>query len=221
MGTGAWGAVAAWLNDLLWQPVGFLFGAPVSVVEVIGFVSGAVCVWLVGRQNQWNWPIGLIQVVAYLFLFWSAGLYADAGLQAVYIGLGLWGWWNWLRGRPEGQLRVRRARSAEWLVLAGVGVAGTVLIAQLLISFTSSTVPWPDAATTVLSLLATHGQGRKLLESWWLWLAADLVYIPLYAYKGLWLTSLLYTVFLALCVIGLLRWQGALAPAPQPAAVTA
>ncbi len=195
------------LGELLWHPVAWMLGGPVTVVEVIGFVSGAICVWLVGKQNPWSWPVGLIQVVAYLFLFWQAGLYADAGLQAVYIALGLWGWWNWLRGRPEGPLRVRRTRRVEWLALAGIGMVGTVLIAQVLMSFTSSTVPWPDATTTVLSLLATYGQGRKLVESWWLWIAADLIYIPLYAYKGLWLTALLYLGFLALCVIGLRRWS--------------
>ena len=53
-------------------------GTPVSLVEVIGFVTGAWCVWLVGRQNPWNWPVGLIQVVAYLFLFWESGLYGDS-----------------------------------------------------------------------------------------------------------------------------------------------
>mgnify|MGYP000535341311 CR=1 FL=1 len=68
----------AWLVDLLWLPVTHAFGAPVTVVEIVGFVSGALCVWLLGKQNPWNWPIGLIQVVAYLFLFWSVGLYADA-----------------------------------------------------------------------------------------------------------------------------------------------
>ena len=213
--------VLTWLNDLLWHPVGSVFGAPVSVVEVVGFVSGAICVWLVGRQNPWNWPIGLIQVVAYLFLFWQAGLYADAGLQVVYICLGLWGWWNWLRGRPEGTLRVRRTRPAEWVSLAALGAVGTVLIAQVLMSQTDSTVPWPDAVTTVLSLLATYGQGRKVLESWWLWIAADVIYIPLYAYKGLLLTSLLYTVFLALCVVGLRRWRTDLALLRPPLAVPA
>lgn len=90
----------AWLNDLLWWNVFVIAGTPVSLVEVIGFVTGAWCVWLVGRQNPWNWPVGLIQVVAYLFLFWESGLYGDSVLQVVYLVLGLWGWWNWVRGRP-------------------------------------------------------------------------------------------------------------------------
>ena len=80
------------LNDVLWFEVFTVFGAGVTLVEVIGFVTGAWCVWLVGRQNPWNWPIGLIQVAAYLVLFWQAGLYADSSLQLVYVVLGLWGW---------------------------------------------------------------------------------------------------------------------------------
>lgn len=196
----------AWLVDLLWLPVTQVLGAPVTVVEIVGFVSGALCVWLLGKQNPWNWPIGLIQVVAYLFLFWSVGLYADASLQAVYIALGLWGWWNWLRNRQGEVLKVRRTRATEWWALVVIGILGTILIAQVLMRQTDSTVPWLDSTTTVLSLLATYGQGRKLIESWWLWILADVIYIPLYASKGLWLTSLLYVSFLALCVIGLRKW---------------
>ena len=197
-----------WLTQILWFPVFSVFGVPTTLIEVVGFVTGAWCVWLLGRQNPWNWPVGLIQVVAYLFLFWEVGLYADSSLQVVYLVLGLYGWWNWLRRRPRGQaLRVRRTKWPEWLGLLTLGLLGFGAIFLVLGHLTSSTVPAFDAGTTVLSLLATYGQTRKLLESWWLWIAADLIYIPLYAYKGLWLTSVLYLGFLVLCIVGWRRWS--------------
>jgi nicotinamide mononucleotide transporter len=168
------------------------------------------------RQHIANWPLGILNVTLLMLVFFSVGLYADAGLQILYIGLGLYGWWLWSSGdeRRTG-LVVRTTRRDEW---AGLLIAGALLTAALwffLDRLTGSTVPFADAVTTALSLMATYGQSRKLVESWWLWIAADLIYIPLYAYKDLWLTALLYIAFLSLCVLGLRAWRGALrVPAP-------
>lgn len=84
---------------------------------------------------------------------------------------------------------------------------GTGLLHWVLVTFTESTVPFWDAITTVLSLLATWGQARKKIECWWLWIAADVIYVPLYAYKELYLTAVLYVGFMVLCVIGLRNWM--------------
>lgn len=182
-----------------------------DLVEIIGFVSGALCVWLVARQNVWNWPIGIANNITFLVLFWAAGLYADSTLQLVYLGLAVYGWWAWLRGGvAHTTLKVTRTAKNQWVVLGVAGVVGTVGLTLLLDIVTDSTVPLPDAVTTVLSLLATWGQARKKLESWWLWIAADVIYVPLYAYKDLWLTAALYVGFLALCVLGLRNWSASL-----------
>jgi nicotinamide mononucleotide transporter len=146
-----------------------------------------------------------------MVVFWSAGLYADAGLQIVYVVLGLYGWWAWLYGGARrSRLVVRSTSRAEWLGLAVAGVLLTGGLWLFLDRLTSSTVPLADAVTTALSLLATYGQTRKLVENWWLWIAADLIYIPLYGYKDLWLTAILYVAFLVLCVLGLRAWRRAL-----------
>jgi nicotinamide mononucleotide transporter len=179
--------------------------------EIVGFVTGALCVWLVARQNVWNWPIGILNNIAFLVLFVTRGLYADGGLQVVYIVLAVYGWWAWLRGGDaHTELPVSRTTEDQWWTLLAVGVASTALLTWVLVRFTDSTVPFADAVTTVLSLLATWGQARKKLESWWLWITADVIYVPLYAYKGLWLTGVLYLGFIALCVMGLIGWRGSL-----------
>ncbi|MDP8016242.1 nicotinamide riboside transporter PnuC [Prescottella equi] len=190
------------------------FGAPTSWAEVLGFVTGAWCVWLVGRQSVWNWPIGIANNLVWILLFATAGLFADSALQVVYIALAVWGWHNWVQGRNGDTLAVTGTSGTEWVWLAGVGIAGTGALTVLLDTATSSTVPFWDAVTTVLSLLATWGQATKRWESWLLWIAADLIYIPLYLHKGLTLTALLYCGFLLLCVRGLLAWRRSRATEP-------
>lgn len=195
--------------DALQTPLFTLLGTPVSWTEVLGFGSGALCVWLVARQHIANWPTGIANNLFFILLFTQSGLYADAGLQLVFIALAVYGWWTWARGRNTvtERLPVKRTTRVEWVALSAAGAVGLLGLTVLLSRATDSTVPFWDALTTVLSLMATYGQCRKRVESWWLWIAADIVYIPLYAYKGLYLTSILYVGFMALCVVGLRGWQ--------------
>ncbi|MEV0719479.1 nicotinamide riboside transporter PnuC [Asanoa sp. NPDC050611] len=195
-----------------------LGGTPTTWAELLGFLTGVLNVWLVARQRISNWPVGILNVALLMLVFWTAGLYADAGLQILYVLLGLYGWWSWLYGgEHRSRLRVGDTSPGEWVALAIAGVALTAALTVFLDRATDSTVPFPDAVTTTLSLLATYGQTRKRWESWWLWIAADLIYIPLYAYKGLYLTAALYLIFLTLCVFGLRQWRAARPAALVPA----
>ncbi|MFN3431137.1 MAG: nicotinamide riboside transporter PnuC, partial [Candidatus Sericytochromatia bacterium] len=144
----------------------------------------------------------------FLALFATSGLYADAGLQVVYMGLALYGWWAWLHGGTDhGTLRVSRMPRATAIALGVATVAATIGLTLLLDRVTDSTVPAWDAVTTALSLAATYAQTRKQLACWWIWIAADVLYVPLYASKGLWLTALLYLGFIALCLNGYRSWK--------------
>lgn len=207
--------VIDWLNGTALTA----FGAPTTWAEVLGFATGLVNVWLLVRQHLLNWPIGILNVLLLMLVFWSAGLYADAGLQIIYVLLGFYGWWAWIYGgASRSRLVVRTTTGREWAAQAIAGVLLTAALWYFLARFTGSTVPVADAVTTALSLLATYGQARKLVENWWLWIAADLIYIPLYGYKDLWLTAILYVAFLALCVLGLRAWRGASGAEPEAAA---
>ena len=179
----------------------------ISLTESLGFVSGGVCVWLVVREHLANWPVGLANNVVFGVLFWQSRLFADMGLQVVYFGLGVWGWWRWLRGGPEqSRLTISRTKPQEWLALLILIPSITWLLRTVLLAVNGA-APWGDAVTTALSLGAQYLLCQKRLENWFLWILADLIYVPLYLSRQLPLTALLYGVFLLMCVIGYRSWR--------------
>lgn len=194
-------------------------GMSLSWFELAGFVAGAVCVWLYVRQSVWAWPVGIANSASWLVLFWESRLYLDAGLQVVYIGLGVAGWYWWLRGGPRrGELPVTRTRAREALALAAVGIVATVALWRAMATL-GDAAPLADAATTVTSLIAQYLLTRKLLATWCCWIAVDVAYVVLYAGQGLYLTAALQPVFIAMCLVGWWRWRTALRATPERGAV--
>jgi nicotinamide mononucleotide transporter len=179
----------------------------ISVTEAWGFVTGGICVWLVVREHLWNWPIGLANNVFFFVLFFQGRLFADMGLQVVYFGLGIYGWFNWLfGGENKTGLKIGHTTRNEWLVLIVAIPLGTWGLREVLIAVNGAAPFW-DSLTTVLSLAAQYLLCRKRVENWFFWIAADIIYIPLYFSRQLPLTAVLYAVFLAMCLIGLREWR--------------
>lgn len=180
---------------------------PMSETEVFGFLTGAASVWLTVKVSIWNWPIGIANSAFYLILFFQNQLYADAALQIIYIILGFWGWYLWLYGGERRSAlpiaRVTSLTAGILVLLLVVGTGGETLFLEHI----HDSAPFLDALTTALSLAAQFMLTRKLLENWYVWMSADVIYIGLYFSKSLYLTSVLYLIFLLMCLAGLVQWQ--------------
>lgn len=180
-------------------------------VEVLGFLTGAVSVALAVRESAWNWPVGIANNVFFFILFWKAKLYADALLQVVYVVISVFGWWSWLRGGVgHSKLPITTTPLRTGLLLLLVTALSTVVMTSVLHRFTDSQTPFCDGVTTALSLTAQYMLSRKLLENWWVWMTADVIYIILYCYKALNLTGILYALFFGMCIAGHAAWRGSL-----------
>lgn len=177
--------------------------------QVLGFVTGAVCVWLAGRRNVWNYPIGIANNVVLFVVFIGAGLYATSVLQIVYLLMGVHGWWRWTRGAEQSRTYVVRTPSRAWPWLAVAAVVGTVVLVWVLTTFTDSQVAIADAATTAASLVAQYMLNRKWIENWFVWICVDIAFVGLSIAAGLWVIAALYLLFIGLCVIGYRSWRQA------------
>lgn len=184
-----------------------------SLMEGFGFVTGAACVALLVRQNIWNWPLGILNNLVFIVLFYRTGLYADVGLQGFYIAISLYGWWSWLHGgRDHGALRVSRVRPGPAVLLALTVCFSTALLTWLLRRYTNSTVPVLDSLITSLSLVAQFMMTRKWIENWLVWITANCLSVGLLSYKGLYVAASLYLVYQVLCVLGWREWRRKLPP---------
>jgi nicotinamide mononucleotide transporter len=186
-------------------------------IEIAAALFGLACVYLAVRQNIWSWPVGIVNVALYFVVFQQARLYADMGLQVVYLALSLYGWYQWLYGGPGRKaLPVSRTSSGQFAVLVLIGAAGAWLTGMLLVRHTDASLPYLDSALTSTSRVAQWMMTRKLLESWLLWISVDIVYVGMFIHKSLYPTAVLYAVFTVLAVLGYAQWKRT----PDPAAAT-
>ncbi|MDP3137995.1 MAG: nicotinamide riboside transporter PnuC [Burkholderiaceae bacterium] len=204
--------------SLLFDPAFFLLGAPATWMELLAFVLALIMVACNIREIHWGWPLAIVSSLLYFGVFWRSRLYGDAGLQIFFALMALWGWLQWLRGRRA---------DGSTLQVTNLSPRGRLaaLIAQLLLwpamgwflaHYTDTDVPWWDGFTTALSIVGQFLLGRKFVENWPVWIVVNVVSVALYAYKGLWLTVVLYLVFIALSVVGWRAWRARAAQGAQP-----
>ncbi|MDO8332041.1 MAG: nicotinamide riboside transporter PnuC [Fluviicoccus sp.] len=197
------------MNDLLlWlnQSVEIFPGTRLSGSEIAGFATGLWCVWLTLRKSIWNFPVGIANCTLLLWLFWESRLFADAGLQIMFIVLGALGWHQWLQGKTGPELPVGTLSQREW---RNTAIITGLLILSLfsVLTVAKGSIPVFDALITALSLVAQWLLNRRKLENWIFWIGVDLISVPVYAYKQLYLIAGLYAVFLLLCVRGYRSWK--------------
>lgn len=167
----------------------------------------AVNVFLCARNNVWNWPIGLVAVTAYgsaAWLMW--GLYADALMQIFYFATGVIGWWYWCKGNKGKQTPVSDWGKLSWIIIIGTILLGTTLWGSYLKDNTDSVVPYMDAFTSVVCIIAQIGLMARKRGSWMLWTIANVVYVFMFHMKGLNLLAIEYAVFTINAAYGYIVW---------------
>ncbi|OFX21636.1 MAG: hypothetical protein A2041_08770 [Bacteroidetes bacterium GWA2_31_9b] len=178
-------------------------------IEVLGTIIGILYIFLSIKQNIWCWPAGLITSLLYVYVFFISKFYADMGLQVYYVFVSIYGWYFWKYGGTKNNIIVKVSTTsfALGIKLFFINAVLFGFIAFILVKYTDSPLPYWDAFTTALSIVATWMLARKIIEHWILWVLIDSVSLALYFYKELYSTVILFAIYTVLAIIGYLAWR--------------
>lgn len=178
-------------------------------VELAGTIASLICVYLAVKQNIWTWFWGAIGVSFFGPLFFHYQLYSDAWLQiAFFLPIQALGWYWWMKKGPSAKddLPVESMKPTTFGVLCLLIVSVALANGVIMQTYTDASFPYIDALTTWMSVVAQILMIRKFVQSWYLWVAMDIIAIGVYAAKGLVVVSGLYAVFLVIAVFGGIAW---------------
>ena len=183
-----------------------------NAIEIIGACIGLLYLYLEYKANVWLWPVGILMSLFYVVIFFHGKFYADAAVYLYYIGANVYGLAAWLRSSrsqqdPSASSPIIHTPKRQILPLVLVSVVLWLVIFLILHNFTDSPVPWGDAFTTSLGIVAMWMLAQKQVEQWLLWVVVNAVSLCLYVWKGLYPTAVLFAFYTAVAVLGYFRWK--------------
>lgn len=179
-----------------------------SPLETLAVIVNVLGVWLTARRIRGCWPVGIVAVLLYAWLFYQWKLYSDMLLQGVYVILLSYGWWRWRqRDLDQGQVRVGPLPLSEGLASLLLGTLLALLLGWLMQRHTDAALPWLDAALAAFSLVASFWAARRRIANWTLWIVLDCLYVGVFIHKQQYPTAALYAGFVVLAIYGLCSWR--------------
>lgn len=183
------------------------------VLEFIAFVFGIISVWYAKKENILVYPTGLVATIITVYLFFHDKLMGDMMMNFYYSVMSIFGWWNWSRKKEDNYaLPISRTDLKEKLIGFGM-FALTILVTYIVYRATNTPINssnYIDMFTSGVFFTAMWYMANKKIENWTLWIFADIITVPLYAYRGWGMLSLQYLIFTILAIQGYKEWKKAI-----------
>ncbi len=175
--------------------------------EPCAVILGVIYLLLAAKENIWCWPAGFMSTLIFMFLFWDATLVMQSALQCYYLGMAVYGWWNWREQESGEHLQVSRFTTWQHIAAMAVIAIATLTSTYLLNIYAESARPLLDSTTTWAAVITTWMVTRKILDNWLYWIVIDILSAYLYFDRGLLMTAVLYVAYSIIAVAGYVEWK--------------
>lgn len=179
-------------------------------LEAIAFVFGIISVVYAKKENILVYPTGLVATIITVYLLYKAGYFGDMMMNFYYSVMSIYGWWNWSR-KKENKYIIPISRTN----LKEKGIGFVLFVLTMMVTYSVYRYygqeifieNYIDICTSGVFFTAMWYMANKKIENWTLWIIADIITVPLYAYRGLGMLSLQYLIFTILAIQGYLAWK--------------
>lgn len=187
-------------------------------LETIAVILGIAYLLFAMRENSLCWYCAFISTGIYIWIFGDVSLYMESGLNAYYMVMAVYGWYQWQRGGNNAEgIKLNCWALKNHVLVIGLVLFLSAISGYLLSQNTDARMPYIDSFTTWGSVITTFMVARKVLENWIYWIVIDAVSIFLYIDRELYQTVGLYSIYLVLAVIGYIAWRKAyFKQSPEP-----
>ena len=179
-------------------------------LDILTTILGLIYIWLEYRASIWLWLFGIIMPALDIFLYWSHGLYGDAGMACYYTVAAVYGLAAWkLKKSDDSQKELPITHMPFQKYLPAILFFGAAwgITYYILIRWTNSTVPLLDSFTNALSFVGLWALARKYIEQWFFWIVVDAVCCVLYVQKGIPFKAGLYGLYVVIAIAGYFKWK--------------
>ncbi|WP_306564890.1 nicotinamide riboside transporter PnuC [Flavobacterium lindanitolerans] len=188
------------------------------VLEAVVLITGILSVYFAKKENIWVYPTGIIATVITVYLLYKVGYFAEMTLNIYFSVMSIYGWVNWTRKKDEGYIvKISRTNTKQKIIgvlLFFLTIVVTYFVYHL---FGEEIKPenYIDIFISGLFFTGMWYMAMKKIENWTLWIIADIIAVPLYAYREMGMLSLQYVFFTILAILAYIEWRKILNSSPQ------
>jgi len=177
------------------------------MIEIVAVAASLLCVLLTIYKNKLCWPVGIVGILAYMWIFYQNGHMGNTALQLVFLGQSFLGWYNWhYNVKKEFKFFNKILTNTNYKKILKYSLIFNALLLSFLFSI-GGTDPVLDSISTALSLTGMLMLAYKKYQAWYLWILADIIYVIMFALNGELLLMSNYIIFLGLATWGLFKWK--------------
>lgn len=178
-----------------------------NILDFVGAALSLSATYYFTQAKRCAWLIGLCATILNMMLYCQKGIYGHLCLEAIYSISMLYGWFQWQSGKAVLSRSIRALTWKEGAFYSALAYCGIVFLGKILIHYTDSEIPYWDATSTILSLLAQWMLCLKIIHCWLLWFIVDTLIASLQYYKGIPFHSAAHWIYLSMAILGYWQWK--------------